>query len=178
MRISFDFDVDDIVAYRRYINDHSKAFGRTITIIKWIIPVVCVLVLLILGLAKGTGVAFIVTGIIYLLISVWWVIYIPKKVKENSLKKTRKAILKQKENNPGLFGNREMFFSDENVRVVTATADSTVKLSTIRSAVKTDDHYFLFISDIEAFIIPHRKINEEDNRSLNTFLQTRYGKLI
>ena len=177
VRIAFDYDVDDAVAYAQYYYGQSKIFQRAIIIVKWCFPVLSALVLFILGLL-GKKSFILITGIIYLLLSVWWMWYIPGKIKKNSLKKARKKLLEQQRKNPIFFGNREMFFSkDDGIRTVSQASDTTIKLSAIINVVKADDYYFLFVSDIEALVIPIRKIGEENNRSLNAFLRTHYNDI-
>ena len=176
MRIAFDYEVDDAVAYAQYCYGQSKIFQRGITIVKWCFPVLSVLVLFFLGFLVKKSLV-IVTGVIYLLVSVWWIWYIPGKMRKNSLKKARKKLMEQQHQNPIFFGNREMFFSEDGIRTVTQASDSTVKLSAVINVVKTDDYYFLFVSDIEALVIPIQKIGEENNRSLNVFLNTYFSSI-
>lgn len=162
MRISFNLDINDVLAFQSYYNENSAPFKKSLIFIRFLLPVFCILIFLIFFFKDGPTVSLYVFGLFYLAVSIWWILYIPERTKKNVLKKNRKELLKQQQNDPSSFGHREMIFADEGVSLKTSTTDFFTKWMKISRVVQYEKHFFLFLSEREALIIPLSKLSHTE----------------
>lgn len=164
IHLLFDLDIDDLLAFQDYYNENSTEFKRMQLIIRFLLPVICLLIFLFFCYKDGIQTALII-GALYLPISIWWIIYMPKLVRKNSLKRNRKALEKQQKTDPS-FGYRDMFFDDDGIRIKNKGIDTSIKWSRVVRIVQKEDYFYLFLSDREAFIVPIKKIGLSEKEAL------------
>lgn len=173
MKITFDLDIDDILAFQNYQITHSEAFKRRIVIIRFFALMIA-LFILVYSYGGKFNMQFVLLIVILVLIVGWWFSFVPKIIKSRALSKNRKRLQKQKETNPALFSERSMTFTDEDFFLENEKTSLTMKWSAIDRVVRDADYAFLFCSNSEVFIIPYRKLTTENAQRVNAFINTKF----
>jgi hypothetical protein len=169
MKLVFDLDLDDWQIFLREAWINSKDYQRRALRLQILIPVGFGLIgiSLWMGGAPGTACVFITIAVAYL----FFCRHLMKLM-------TMRANLRhmRREENRKLLGHRELEFTPEGVKSVSALSESFYKADAIQRVKETPDMLFLFIAELQAVIIPRAKITKEEWDAVGEFARKYYGK--
>ncbi|MCL1943650.1 MAG: YcxB family protein [Candidatus Azobacteroides sp.] len=159
MRIVFDLDIDDMMAFQENFLTHYKQFKYIRLFVVLLLPAALLFMFLIFH-AKEGGMTGKLTGfgIFFMVLSGLWIVVMWKQFLKMSLKNTRKMILKNAKNNPIVLGEREMVFDEKGISVKTSKSETWTDWSAIFKVEKNVDYYYLYVTNMNAFVVPIRKI--------------------
>ena len=156
MEVAFEFDMDDWMALQKNRLSTSPQLKRLHIIVALLMP----LVFIILSISDIYSHRFYATDLIfYVVISILWVLFMPKWYKKRVLVKVRKQI--EEGDNSGILGKQTLIFTDDGITQITNEAKYEIKWDGIKQLVEIEDYYFLYNTAISAIIIPKKKIGAQ-----------------
>ncbi len=164
MKISFDTNREDMVAFNLHYYDTDPASIKNRRQGRFVIPVMLVLVAVLGYNRSGNWMPFVWFGgiaLLWILLHPWW-----RRSGLNSL-------IKAEFNNPdneNLFGERTMEFDDEKVTIETDKSYETMQWSIFIRAFETPDHFFLYIAKRQAHVIPKRRLSRAKVDELDSLI--------
>lgn len=170
MQITYDFDIEDWVAFQRHYIKNAPAFRRN-RIIAQLLPLTILLFLILFDVINGDFKPF--TLIFYVVISALWVFLYPKRMIKRTIDNARKMI--EAGDNSGLLGRQELILGEDAITAINENSEQKTKWSGIKKLEETEAYYFLFESAISAIIIPKKKVVgrlEEVDKILKSKLTT------
>ncbi len=164
MKISFDIGTEDMVAFNSYYYDTDPAVRKQLRRLRIFYPILCLIIGASLSFNKGdwNWSGLIIFGAIALL----WTIFSPMYGKGRWLKKVRKELVKPE--NSAWFGAREMVADDEKFWTVSEKSEETVMWDGIIKIGETPDHFFLFQTPRQAFVVPKQQITPAEVEELRS----------
>ncbi len=166
MEIEFELEMKDWMELQKNHLNNSKQVRKSKIISTWMLPVL-ISVLMLKDIINGYNLdplRFILFGILAIL----WVLYIPKGMMKRMLNSSRKMLLEG--DNSGIFGIHKMSFNDEGFVHFEPESENKIKWTAIKKLEATETHYFLYNTGMSAIIIPKYKIGNEVN-SLDIILK-------
>jgi hypothetical protein len=157
MKLVYDFDLNDWMAFQENYLDHSKQFLRTKRIVTWMFPFIWLSIIVVeYNLGKfspiGAGIFFVA--------SVLWVLFYPKRYKNSALKRAKKLL--SEGDNSGYLGQHEIELTDESIKTTVPQSSSAIDWNGIKKYLETDQYYFLYNTAASALIIPKFKLKISD----------------
>ena len=154
MKIEFDFDIDDWMAFQKYYILNSKQVKRSKIFTTLLLPVIFSIFSLI-DIINGnfSPARLVFYGIIFLL----WIFINPKWMNRKMLKQVKKMI--NEGDNSGIFGKHEIDFEEDRIIWKNPESEEKVKWSGVKKLGETDNYYFLYVTAVSAIIIPKQKLN-------------------
>lgn len=157
MKLVYDFDLNDWMAFQENYLENSKQFKRIKTIMMIVLPAIwlgIVLVELLLGNFSPLG-----AGIL-LVASIFWIVFYPRRFKNSALKRAKKLLAEG--NNSGYLGKHEIELNDQEIKSTVPQSTSTINWQGITRFIETDQYYFLYNTAASALIIPKFKLKITD----------------
>ncbi|SDM29594.1 YcxB-like protein [Paenibacillus sp. OK060] len=159
MKLKFNLEFEDLVDLQKNVVLKSSQHRKY----RWIMLFLFTVLLFVTVLRAS--VSPISLGIILFFIITFPFVF--TKLSIYSLIRTLK-----KQNLSMLVGNNLLFLNDEGIVRSTETANSSFKWNDFKIIRQDADHYFLYVSDLQAVIIPKRALDtEETTREFKYFLE-------
>lgn len=170
MKLEYDFDINDWMAFQENYLDNSKQFARTKRIVTWILPFICTSVILI-EYNMGKFNPFLAG--MFAVASILWVLFYPKRVKNSALKRAKKFL--SEGDNSGYLGKHETELTDESIKSTVPQSTTTIHWNGIKKFVETDQYYFLYNTVASALIIPKFKLllSDAEKKELDRLIKTK-----
>jgi hypothetical protein len=164
VKLSFDIDIDDVMAFHNYYYETNPAVDKQITR-AWLGGSV---MYIIIGLwLAGNDDSWNWTSVYsFGTIAILWFFFWPMLNKKRWLKRMRKEITKPVNSN--WFGKVCTEFDDEKVYTIFNNGESTVQWSVFKKTVETPGYFFIFQSENQAKIIPKRGLLEAEIEQLKS----------
>ena len=159
MKYKFNFTMDDWIKYNDYYTKNSKAYKKQhIKVI--IINTICAGVISTIAYQGKVLTVFTLLRIISVF-AVWALLSI--LLYRYNVKKNIKNMLKDGKNNT-IFGEQIVELTDEYIISSAAGNESKITWKSVEKYVEDKGYIYLFISSINAFIIPIDKIETDVNK--------------
>jgi preprotein translocase subunit YajC len=167
MKINFNFDMDDWMAFQEDVIRNSKK-------LKSVRIKTVLLMFLIVGVFayfdyKDTGFDWFLISYIALFVLIgsffWFNFY------RSLLKRTRKFL--QENDNAGIFGNVEVIFDDKYILMKQAGAEYMANWVNIHKIVQNKNYFFIYLNSVSACVIPKLKIQEQNLRDISRVLSSK-----
>lgn len=163
MKISFENEVDDIVAFNGYCYDTDHTVRKQIRKARFLSPIIFMATGLFLFFTnEGDWIALVIFGALSLL----WIVFWPMWNRARWMKRTSREISRPENSN--WLGRREMDFSDESVGITFDKGEEKVLWSVFIKADETPDYFFLFQTLRQALVIPKQKITPAEVEELRS----------
>lgn len=172
MKLEFDFDLNDWMAFQENYLDNSKQFKRTKRIVTWMLPFVAISVIVIeynLGTFKPLLAALLLPA------CVLWVIFYPKRFKNSTMKRAKKLL--SEGDNSSYLGKHEIEITTDLIKTTVPKSSSTMSWDGITKSIETDQYYFLYTTVASALIIPKFKLNitDAEKSELDRLIKTKFA---
>ncbi len=152
MKFSFDFDLDDWLAYQRFYSNTNPRIKRSRLISKFIVPVALALIV---NIMYGTH-----DPIPWLIYAVYITVFLLTYTKRMDRRFTKRILKHLKGgDNSSLLGPHELELTQEHIHLVLPQSEQKIKWGGIKRLEETDQYYFLFDTALSAVIIPKHKID-------------------
>lgn len=154
MKISFDFDLNDWLAFQEVHLKQSKQFVKIMRIATWSLPITFISVAL-LGLSQHTlnMPMLLVLGVASML----WLNFYPNRFRKKTIKNLKKNLVKQDLSK--ILGKREYEFKNDEIHYLTPYSEGMMTWDSVLSFKETSTYYFIYESEYSAIIIPKVKLN-------------------
>ena len=146
--ISYSLTENDVIAFNQYHITHSPLLKRRQLITRVVLPLVLVLLAAFYYSADNR----LFMPIYLVSLGVLVAVGAPTLQRRASARLMRK-MLKEGQNR-GLFGARTVTLTPNGVEVLGEALDSRFKWSLIEKVVSSDTHIFIYVSAMNAFVIP------------------------
>jgi len=161
MRVVFDVDMADVIAFNKHYILESKAVKKSNVILLLICAVP-----FIISLIFGSGYSGFVFPILFL---IFGIIYVFKLRSQILLRRAEKELSKPE--NINAFGTFEMEFNDEEIKINESELNTILKWNAIKRLDETPEYFFLYISSLNAYSIPKKKISANETEELNVIFK-------
>jgi hypothetical protein len=170
MKLVFDFDMNDWMAFQKVHLENSKQFNRMKMFVTWMFPGVWIFIMF-LELSNGSFKPAV--AVVMFVVSVLWVIFYPKRFKNSTLKRAKKIL--SEGDNSGIIGEHQLELTDQSIKSDLPQSSSTINWDGIKKFIETDQYYFLYNTAASAIIIPKfkLKLNETEKSALAQILKTK-----
>lgn len=158
MELKFYLTEEDYLNFNMFHIKNSKTAKRTLRMQRFLPPVIFIIFSYVLS--KLGNISFPGVFIVYLIVSILWIIFYPKYYYHYVSRHTKKMIKEGK--NEGFLGERQMILTEEGVRNYTQFSDGTVSWSGIKSFKEDRNAIYLYNSAVSALIIPKRELRNVD----------------
>lgn len=160
MKICYEITVDDLVAFNRYHVEHSKVLRRQ-RIARIIIVPAIVIVLTALVSLESHEPAFFVGGV---LIASLLAILMARSFWQTLERNVRKMY--GEGSNKGLLGPHELELSGDRLIHRSPFVETKYRFEMVERVASTTDHTFVYVSAVNAHIIPHHAVSDGDYEAI------------
>ncbi len=178
MKLSFDIGIEDVMAFHsnHYDIKFADKIARQLMWILWSIPILFVIIGTVLFFVHSQDWNFLKWFGLLALASVFALSMRRSRDsnKTNWLKKVRKTV--DIPENAIWFGKHTMEFYDERVVVASDFSNETISWSAFVRVSETLDHFFLYISNIQALLVPKRAMTGIQVDDLTQLLSNKIKK--
>jgi hypothetical protein len=174
VKIHYDVNLDDIVAWNLYHFTHSRAMRRTRLFNVWGPPAVWVFLATAAAALIGGPAAIFVLQIPVLIVSAVWVAAMPAYMRRLLTRNVRK--LMSEGANKGTLGPHEMELTETHLIVSSYYSETKSRLEVIERVARTDSHTFVYMSAVNANTIPRAALGERDYEEFVEALVERVAK--
>lgn len=161
--------MQDWIEFSKHYILHSKQFKRDRFFITASVPISWFLFLLFLYFYYGLFKVSVL--IIFLIISILWIIIYPKRFYKVCLKKTKKIL--QEGNNSALLGEHNIEFFDDYFFIKQPGAESKIEWSMINKIEENEKYIFIYVSSLSAAVIPKFKIKNNNKEKIFEFIRSK-----
>jgi len=170
MKFSYDFDIDDWMGYQRHRYNISPTYRRMRNYSRMAFPVAALLFIFSHYLTHGFDPMHI--GIFAAVSVAWFFLYplwFDRRIRRNSNRLLREG------NTSNLFGRWEVELLPDSVHIASSSTETTYRASGITKIEETADALLLYVSPIQAVILPRRKLSPEEFQQAAVFARQHYG---
>lgn len=155
MEITYNITEEDYLNFNMFHVENSKTIIKTLNIQRFSVPIFFLIFSYISSKIGDTP--FIVSFIVFLILSILWIIFYPKYFYKHIIRNARKMLKEGK--NAGLLGKHHMNMTEDGIEETTSNGGTKVNWSGIEQF--KEDHYYLYLynSSVSAYIIPKRDLN-------------------
>lgn len=156
--VNYELTAKDYIDFNLYHMKHSDKIKRLMFLQRFIIPLIYFILPFVL--AKSTNVPLWLWMAASAAVYILWVYIFPKRMEKNISRKLSKAL--SQERNAKLLGKHSLAVTEEGISDIGTGGETNVKWNSIRNFIDSEEHFFIFISDTKAFIIPKRAFNTNE----------------
>ena len=168
MKINYNFELNDWMAFQEFHLSESKQFKKTKLITTLTVPIVYGL--FILNDAMKGELDIIPTSI-FTVISILWMIYYPKRLTIRTLKKVKKIL--EDPANSKMFGIHTIELSEQGLKITKPESENFINWSGLIRIAETKNYYFIYNTTVSAIVIPKVKI-ESNISEFDSYLKKEF----
>ena len=170
MKLSYEFDHDDWTRFHRYHYSVSPTYRRMRNYTRIVFPAAALLFVGARYLQHGFDP---VHAGLFAAVSVAWFFLYPLWVDRRVIRRTNQFL--REGNTSNLFGRREIELLPDKVHIATSSGETTYRASAITKVVETADALLLYVSSLQAVILPKGKLSAEEFLQAAAFARQHYG---
>lgn len=173
MKFSFEFDLED---WKRFQIHHLKAspsYQKTRRNIRLVLPAVALAMIAWHFREHGFDGFHIA---LWVGVSGLWFWLYPRFFDRRVMTKTVRFV--QEGRTDTIFGPREVELSADGLRVKSPAGESSYYASAVSQVVETPDELLIYMSSVQAVILPRRKIAAEEFQKAVDFAREHYGRTV
>ena len=160
MKINYNFELNDWMAFQEFHLSESKQLISTLTV-----PIVYGLFILNDAIKRELD---IIPTSIFTVISILWMIYYPKRLTIRTLKKVKKIL--EDPVNSKIIGEHTIQLSEQGLKITKPESENFINWNGLIRIAETKNYYFIYNTSISAIVIPKLKI-ESDLIEFDSFLK-------
>ena len=149
MTIEYELTKDDYIGFNMYHIENSEKIKKTIFFQRYIMSLILPLAPLIIVLT--TNKTFGQWYFYFIMVWVLWVVFYEKNFKRSIKRKLIKMASKGGAN--GIIGHHKLTLTEDKI-IEHKIEDLSYDKSIINKVGETDSHIFIYISDINAYVVP------------------------
>ncbi len=157
MKIHYEVNLDDLVAWKVYHFDHSPAMKRS-QASNALVPSAVWLAIGVAGAIASHEPAMLLLPI--LAVSGIWVLASPSYLRWATVRQVRKLYAEGA--NKGTLGPHDLELADSRLIERTPVNEHSVLLESIEKVERTDTHTFVYLSAVLAHVVPRAAVGERD----------------
>ena len=170
LQIKYEFEMDDWMALQKHHLQQSKPFKNSVLLITILVPVFFSLFLL-MHLIRGEF--NIIIAIIFAVLSVFWLIFFPKRAMSIFLPRIKRRL--ENGDNSSVLGWHTLTFTDKDILQIKPELETRIQWSGIQNVGVNDAYIFIYLTTISAIVIPKNKLVNKDLEQLIALLDRKVG---
>lgn len=170
MTFECEFGPEDWLAFGMYDREHSRVCRRQRFWLRFAFMLIAAVLMgdALVNRGRDSGLA-----IMFLIVAIVWFFVYPAVYDDSILKKMKKVVGDPR--NTKLFGKRTTTLTPEHVYQRWSGGESTVVWTSVIEVAGTEDYVFIYISTVEAIVIPRLSLKGVSFEDLKTKLDEYYG---
>lgn len=160
MKINYDLIQEDYLNFNVFHAKNSEAVQGNLKIQRYITPVIFLIIPFFLK--NRVDPPFWYWMIWFSITYILWVIFYPRHYYW-IIKRSVKKMLKEGKNK-GMLGSKTIELNEDNIISAGENSESNVKWSTVERYKETKDYIYIYISAVEAYIVPKRAFKDEKEK--------------
>lgn len=168
LQLNYKLTDEDYIEFNEFHQlIHSEVGKRNLFLLKLIGPMISILAIVIFILARAEIMLIVIEVIVLCIFSMVW-IALSKKIMKRGI---RKAILKMKETEGLPFAEETTLnFTEDQIIEITKNQELKVDYKKIQDVCETEKAFYVYISSMEALIIPKRVLDQDMEKKLKQIL--------
>jgi hypothetical protein len=156
VKIRYDNTVDDLVLFNRYHWDHTPRMRRTRAVLIWALPLTVLLPAAAAAWWVEVPLEMVLAAVVVLL--VLYLLVAPGAFNRSLERQVRRMY--RGRTHAAALGEHELELTDSTLIERTPLGESAVELRTIARLVSTEQYTLIYVSDVQAHVIPRHGIRE------------------
>lgn len=171
LQLNYNLTDEDYIEFNEFHQlVHSEIGKRNLFFLRLIGPMISILAIIIFILARAEVILIIAEAIVLFIFSVVWILLAKKIIKRG----IRKTILKMKEKEGLPFSEETTLnFTEDQIIEITKNQELRVDYKKIEDICETEKAFYIYISSMEALIIPKRVLDQKMEIQLNQILKSK-----
>lgn len=171
LKLNYNLTDEDYIEFNEFHQlVHSEIGKRNLFFLRLIGPMISILAVIIFILARAEVMLIIAEVIALFIFSVVWVL-LAKKIMRRGIRKT---ILKMKEKEGLPFSEETTLnFAEDQIIEISKNQELKVDYAKIEDICETEKAFYIYISSMQALIIPKRVLDQEMEIQLNQILKSK-----
>ena len=176
LQLNYKLTDEDYIEFNEFHQlIHSEIGKRNLFFLRLIGPMISILVMIIFILARAEVMLIIGEAIVLFIFSVVEIL-LAKKIMKRGIRKT---ILKMKEKEGLPFAEEiTLTFTEDQIIEITKGQEVKVDYQKVENVCETETAFYIYISSIEALIIPKRVLNQDMEKKLIRIVTENFAHLI
>ena len=170
MKLSYDFDIEDLNSFQRFHYSVSPTYRRMRRYVRFLFPAAALFFIVTHYLRQGFDPLYV--GIFGSVAIVWFVLY-PRFFDRRIIRRSNQLV--REGNTGGMFGPCEIELLPDRVHITSSSGETSYRASAITKVVETTDLLLLYVSSIHALVLPRRKLSPRDFQQATAFAQQYYA---
>lgn len=170
MKINYNVTEEAFLEFNLFHAKNSKAVKKSMTIQRFLLPVIYLLVAVFLSPILDIPILFLF--IPFLLIGVLWGIFYPAYFYYHVKRAAKKMIREGK--NEGMFGKQSIIFTEEGVREISPKGETAFSWPGIEKLEEDQTNLYLYNSGMSAFIVPKNSL--ADVEGIRNYVLSKVGQ--
>lgn len=168
LQLNYKLTDEDYIEFNEFHQlIHSEVGKRNLFLLKLIGPMISVLAIVIFILARAEIMLIVIEAIALCIFSMVWIAR-SKKIMKRSIRNT---ILKMKETEGLPFAEETTLnFTEDQIIEITKNQEMKVDYKKIQDVCETEKAFYVYISSIQALIIPKRVLDQDMEKKLKQIL--------
>lgn len=156
MEINYKLTEEDYLEFNLFHIKNSKTAIKALNIQRFLPPIVFIIATYISTAVIDASLPVML--IIFLTISILWIIFYPKYFYNYIIRNTKKML--REGTSDGLLGEHHLIMTEEGIEDSTSNSDSKVRWSGFVNFEEDSYNFYLYNSSVSAYIIPKREISD------------------
>lgn len=165
MNINYDLTKEDYIEYNLHFISTSQSMKKSIFIQRYIISLIFLVSPFIA--VKITNAPLTYWIVVFIVVYVLWVAFYVRFLKRSVKKRIEKLVAEGK--NTNIFGNHSLTLTEEGIIETSSSGEAKTNWSAVEKVYDTEKYLYIYISSINAYIIPVRAFKSLDEK--NEFLR-------
>lgn len=168
LQLNYKLTDEDYIEFNEFHQlIHSEVGKRNLFFLKLIGPMISVLAIVIFILARAEVMLIVIEVTALSIFSMVW-IALAKKIMKRGIRKT---ILKMKETDGLPFAEETTVnFTEDRIVEITKNQELKVDYKKIEDVCETEKAFYIYISSVQAIIIPKRVFDQDEEKKLRQIL--------
>jgi hypothetical protein len=170
MKLAYDFNLEDWSSFQRFHYSTSPSCRRMRNMGRILLPVAVLLLITSQFLRRRFDPVYF--GIFATFSIVWFILY-PRWFDAKIIRRSTQFL--KEGNTDSMFGRREIELLPDRVHIISPSGEATYHASAITKTVETPNALLLYVSSIQALILPRRKLSDADFQQAAVFVREHYA---
>lgn len=169
MEVKYNLTKQDYIDFNIYHVKNSNTIKKSLLIQRYAIPLIFIISIFLFTIL--TDIPFLYLFTIFFIVSVLWIAFYPKYFVSDAMKRISKML--DESSNKDLLGKHNTIINEEGLTEKSENGENKINWNGVLRIVSTENHFFIYISSISAFIVPKRSFNSQsDQKTFYNFVKS------
>ena len=163
MEIKYNLKEEDYINFNLHHIENSPSQRRISNILRFVVPPLGGVIIYYIGTRqfKQPGIYWVVTAISFVVL---WIVFYPSRHEKSIRKQVRKML--SEGDNSSFFGEKTLILNEDSIEVLDGSTSEKFLRNNVKDIKVYDDIIVIYLSSINAHIIPTRYLDDETKQFL------------